>query len=206
MTQPPTLERTRQPTRWRHVINAAVLVAILAVAAIVQSTTPTDEQRDAAIAVRGPIGAALTGRNIAATIRSVKLARTVSAANGWKGETTGVWVVVEASAAAVVDDTNGPSLNAVLRIGDTTYTASSRPRTAGTIADTPLSVGIPWNGPLMFEIPKSVARSSAARSASIEIAPKFDTRADSIVIVTVDLTSRDIRSSVSTPAPTWGRS
>jgi hypothetical protein len=51
-----------------------------------------------------------------------------------------------------------------------------------------------------------VARSAAARTASIEIAPKTDTRADSIIIVTVDLTTRDIRPSISVPKPTWGRS
>lgn len=195
----------RVPWR-RHAINAAVLVLILAVAAVVQSTTPTDDARDAAIAVRGPVGSSLTGRNISATVRSVALATTVSAANGWAGQTSGVWVVVEASAAAVVDETNGPMLNAVLRIGDTTYSASTRPRSAGTIAGTSLSAGVPWNGPLMFEIPKAAARSAAARTAAIEIAPRLDTRADSVVIVAVDLTALHIRDSMSTPKPTWGRS
>jgi len=189
---------------WRHVLNGAILLVILVVAGVVQATTPTDDERDAAIAVSGSIGDTLSGRNIAGRVDSVELAHEVSADNGWTGETTGTWVVVEARASAVVDETTGPSLNAVLRIGDTTYSASSRPRDA-TIADASLQAGIPVTGALVFEVPSDVLTTPAARAARIEFAAKSDTRADSLVVVTVDLTALDIRDSVSVVSPKEGR-
>lgn len=94
----------RRSLDWKHVANGAALAGVLVVAGVVAHTTPDETQQQGPILVRGAIGETLTGRNIRATVDDVRIADSVTASNGWQGTTTGVWVVAEASAEAVVDD------------------------------------------------------------------------------------------------------
>jgi hypothetical protein len=194
---------TRRLLEWKHVANGAALVGILAVAGVVLHTTPDETQQQSPIVVRGELGETLSGRNIRATVDEVRIADTVTASNGWQGGTTGVWVVVDASAEAVVDDFGAFLGTAVIKIGDTTYSASPRPDQA-TLATQSLDVGIPRHGPLMFEVPRELVASDAARSAELHFAEASDTRADSLLVVPVDLASLDIRDSIETDELTWG--
>jgi len=194
---------TRPTLNWRHVANGAGLVVILVLAGIVAHTTPNDEQQQAPIPVRGQLGETLSGRNIVATVDEVRIAESVEASNGWAGPTTGVWVVVDASVAARVDDLGVNLGYARLKVGDTTYSASTRPGT-GSIADQFLTTGIPWTGPLMFELPGSLISGDAARSAELQLAVDSDPRADSLIVIPVDLYSLDVESTVSTERPVWG--
>ena len=192
---------TRTTPRWRHVANGAGLAAILVIAGLVVHTTPTEEQQQAPIPVRGQIGETLTGRNIRATVDDVRVAESVEASNGWAGPTTGVWVVVDASVEARVADAR--LAYARLKVGDVTYSASTRPDSA-TIAETQLSVGIPWTGPLMFELPLTLVSSDAARNAELQFAVDNDPRADSMLVMPVDLYSIDIAEVAETERPVWG--
>jgi len=169
----------------RRLLNGLVLVALLVVAGFVIHTTPTDAQRDAPIVVSGAIGSPLSGRNIAVTVHEVHLADVVSTAS-WQGETEGVWVVVDASAAAVETE-NGALLNAALVIGDRTFSASGRPG-LDTIADQSLAVGIPITGPIMFEVPVDAANGRA----ELRFAQNGDPRADSVLAVAVDLSGLEL--------------
>ena len=192
---------TRTTPRWRQVANGAGLVVILVIAGVVAHTTPSEEQQEAAIPVRGQIGETLSGRNIRATVDGVRVAGSVQASNGWAGPTSGVWVVVDASVEARVDSaTLG---YARIKVGDVTYSASTRPDRA-TIAETGLSVGIPWTGPLMFELPLPLVSIDAARHAELQLAVSDDPRADSMLVMPVDLYSLEIETVVETDQPVWG--
>jgi hypothetical protein len=184
-------------------VNGVALVGILVVAGIVAHTTPDEEQQQGPIVVRGEIGDELTGRNIRATVTDVRIAESVTASNGWAGTTPGVWVVVDASVEAVVDDTGASLGTAVIQVGDTTYSASVRPD-RGSIAEAVLDVGIPTAGPLMFELPTELVGSPEARDAEIHLALDDDIRADSMLVIPVDLTAIDVAGSIDTDAQTWG--
>ena len=192
---------TRTTPLWRHALNGAGLVVILVVAGIVAHTTPNEAQQQAAVPVRGQIGDTLTGRNIRATVDDVHVAEKVEASNGWAGPTTGVWVVVDASVEARV---NGAIFGyARIKVGDATYSASTRPDRA-TIAATGLSVGIPWTGPLMFELPADLVSSDAARHAELQLAVDADPRADSMLVMPVDLHAIELETVSETDRPVWG--
>jgi len=192
---------TRPTLNWRHVANGAGLVVILVLAGVVAHTTPNDEQQQAPLPVRGQVGETLSGRNIAATVDAVRVAESVEASNGWAGPTSGVWVVVDASVEANVTESNFGY--ARLKVGDVTYSASTRPDRA-TIAATGLSVGIPWTGPLMFELPRLLVSSDAARTAELQLAVDADPRADSMLVMPVDLSAIEIEKVVETGRPVWG--
>ena len=192
---------TRPTLNWRHVANGAGLVVILVIAGIVAHTTPNDEQQQAPLPVRGQVGETLSGRNIAATVDAVRVAESVEASNGWAGPTSGVWVVVDASVEANVTESNFGY--ARLKVGDVTYSASTRPDRA-TIAATGLSVGIPWTGPLMFELPRLLVSGDAARTAELQLAVDADPRADSMLVMPVDLSAIEIEKVVETGRPVWG--
>jgi hypothetical protein len=192
---------TRPTLNWRHVANGAGLVVILVIAGVVAHTTPNDEQQQAPIPVRGELGETLSGRNIEATVDSVRIAESVEASNGWAGPTTGVWVVVDASVETNVTEANFGY--ARLKVGDVTYSASTRPDLA-TIAQTGLTAGIAWTGPLMFELPRPLVSSDAARTAELQLAVDADPRADSMLVMPVDLSAIAIEKLVATDRPVWG--
>ena len=192
-----------RPTVGRRVGNGIGLVAVLAIAWFVTQTTPTDEAWQGPIVVSGEMGEILTGRNIEAVVSDVRVAEAVTASNGWAGPTSGVWVVVDASVAAVVDDVGASLGTAELVINGVTYSASDRPDN-GTIARASLSTGIPLTGPLMFEVPRELVESEAASSAAIQLAIKGDPRTDSMLVVGVDLTALPLLPSIDTDDPIWG--
>ncbi|WP_291054075.1 hypothetical protein [Herbiconiux sp.] len=188
---------------WRYALNGLVLVAVLVVAGVVAHTAPTKGLWQAPIPVAGALGEEIAGRNLVATIDGVRVAEQVTAANGWAGETTGVWVVVDAGVASVVSDSPARLGSARLQIGETSYSASTRPA-FGTIADQSLTTGIALTGPLMFEVPRALLGSEAAHRASIQLALDEDRRVDSQIEVPVDLGALPVEASVETSDPVWG--
>jgi hypothetical protein len=194
---------TPSTPNWRHVANGAALVLLLVVAGVVAHTSPDQAARQAAVPVHGQVGETLDGRNIRATVDDVRVAESVEASNGWAGPTSGVWVVVDASVEARVTELAATLGYARIKVGGVTYSASTRPD-RGTIAGTSLSVGIPWTGPLMFELPLPLVSSDAARHAELQLAVDADPRADSMLVMPVDLYSLEVQDVVETDRPVWG--
>ncbi|MCS5720108.1 hypothetical protein N1027_18410 [Herbiconiux sp. CPCC 205763] len=201
-TPEPSAPARRTPW-WRHALNALALVAVLVVAGVVSHTAPTEAFWQSPVPVTGALGEPVTGRNIQATVTRVRAAESVTASTGWTGETTGVWVVVDASVATVVTDYGTLLGTAQLQIGDRVYSASERPD-YGTIAQKSLYTGIPSTGPLMFEVPRDILSDAAARDAQIQLAVDSDPRVDSLVVVPVDLTALPVEPSIETDEPSWG--
>ena len=194
---------TRTTINWRHVANGAGLVVILVIAGFVAHSTPSIAEKQAPIAVRGELGEPVAGRNILATVDAVRVARSVEASNGWAGGTAGVWVVVDASVEARVDGLDPTLGYARLRVGETTFSASTRPGD-GSIAERGMTVGIVWTGPLMFELPLDVVSSPAAANAELQLALDSDPRVDSLLVIPVDLRALDVDESIETDRPVWG--
>ncbi|QYF75054.1 hypothetical protein [Cryobacterium sp. PAMC25264] len=194
---------TASPTLRRHAANGVLLTAILALAALVLHTTPSREAQQASIVVPGVIGEPASGRNIRATVYSAAVAEEVTTGNGWAGATPGLWVVVELTVEAVVDDKAASLGTAVLRVGDVSFSASSRPQDS-TVADMRLATGIPVSGPLLFEVPATVVHSTAASTATLELAIDSDPRVDSLLVVPVDLTDLVVQHELELSFPEWG--
>jgi hypothetical protein len=183
--------------------NGLGLVVVLGLAWVVVQTTPTEEEWQSPIVVSGAIGETVSGRNIEAVISDVRVAETVLASDGWTGLTSGVWVIVDASVSSVVDDYGTLLGTARLVVNNTTYSASERPGDE-TLAGMPLTTGIPWSGPLMFEVPRDLVESEGAASAQIQLAINRDPRVDSLLAIDVDLSTRAVLPSVETDKPIWG--
>ena len=181
----------------RHLINGVVLAAILAVAALVQHTSPGDGGWQQPMEVSGQLGGQVAGRNIAATVWGAQVAHEVRTSD-WAGETTGIWVVVDVSAEAVVDEFAARLGMATLAIGDETFSASERPD-LDTIYQNSLTVGIPTRGPLFFEIP-----TDALRDARLQLGIDSDPRLDSLLVIPLDLSSLTIADSLTTDDVQWG--
>jgi hypothetical protein len=184
----------------RRVGRGAALVLIVAVASVVLRTAPSEAQWQAPIEVRGQPGDRVEGRNIAATVEDVRIARSVTASTGWIGETTGVWVVVDVQAEAVVTEVGALLATAELALGEDVYSASTRPG-LGTVAGQSLAVGIPQEGPLMFEVPRDAVTSAVAADALLRLAIARDPRTDSMLVVPLDLSRVDVEETVTTSAP-----
>jgi hypothetical protein len=190
-------------SRWRHAANGAVLVAILSVAALVLHTAPDRDLQQSPITVPATLGEPATGRNIRATVHSVAVAESVTAGNGWAGSTPGIWVVVDLSVEAVATDEGAVFGTAVLRVGDTRFSASTRPGNA-TVVSVRLATGIALTGPLFFELPEDVASSDAAATATLELALNSDPRVDSLLVMPVDLGELAVEESLDADFPEWG--
>jgi hypothetical protein len=184
----------------RRAARGAALVLIVAVASVVLRTAPSEAQWQAPIEVRGQLGDRVEGRNIAATVEDVRIARSVTASTGWIGETTGVWVVVDVQAEAVVTEVGALLATAELVLGEDAYSASTRPG-LGTLAGQSLAVGVPREGPLMFEVPSDAVTSAVAADALLRLAIARDPRTDSMLVVPVDLSGVDAEEAVTTSAP-----
>lgn len=188
----------------RSAANGLGLVALLAVGGVIAHTAPSDARWQQPLEVRGHLGDVLTGRNIEATVHDVRLAETVSAGNGWTGETPGTWVVADISAEAVVDEFAASMQTTQLRIDGVTYGATERAG-LGSLDGAALSLGIPTSGPLFFEVPTAVLQSDSARHAEILLGISSDPRLDSMLVVDVDLSTLRVESSIDTEDSVWGQ-
>lgn len=198
----PPLRRLRV-SRLGMLANGVGLVALLTAAWFVAESTPSDAVWQGAIPVHGEVGETITGRNLEATITDVRMADEVVASNGWAGPTAGVWVIVDASVARVVNDIGTGLGTADLVIDSTTFSASERPD-LGTIAGQHLTTGIPLTGPLMFEVPRELVSTAQPRTVQIQLATNSDTRTDSLLVIDVDLSELTIESTIETDEPTRG--
>ena len=187
----------------RHTVHGIGFVALLVAAGYVTQSTPTNDEWQSPIAVSAEVGESAAGRNIEATVTDVRVARSVATSNGWSGLTSGIWVVVDATVAAVVED-GVPLGTAQLQIGSVAYSATLRAESS-TLADATLSTGIPLTGSLAFEIPEAVLTSAEAADTDIHLAISADPRSDSMIVVPVDLTAVDIEDAITLDTPEWGQ-
>lgn len=157
-------------------------IVLLALTFVVVRTEPDEAVSFAPFAQEVELGERAIGRNIAAQVDDAVLADVVEL-DGWRGTTTGVWLVVDAQVAAVVQSTLPAG---ELQVGDRRWIASGRPGT-GALQNTALSPGLPMVGALVFELPRDIAEQPGADRAQLRISAGSDARLDSVIALDLNL-------------------
>jgi hypothetical protein len=185
----------------RSVLSVLTVVVALAATVVVYGITPHGDDINAPFNVRGSMGEVLTGRTLSGSVTSVRLASSLdasSADDGWTGETTGTWVVVEAGLAATLEPSS--LYRPTLTIGETTYYASER-LSLVTLDNGLVRPGISSTGVILFEVADSVLRSSAAAHAEVGINASYEAILDSRLVVEVDLRDLPVEQDVVVSRP-----
>lgn len=142
---------------------------------------PADDAGDEAFVTTMTIGQPAAGRNIAATVSTVRATDTITAADGWTAD--GTWVVVDLSAEAMSSQSAGYLRGATLTIGDRTFSATERGPDEMTLLGSQLVPGVPLSGSLMFEVPDDALDGTARLRLATSTSPWGDT----ILEMTIDL-------------------
>jgi hypothetical protein len=110
---------------WRSMFHGAAAVVVIAAAAFVWHSLPVNSRIYAPFDVTAGAGAPATGRNITATVLGTQIAPVVEPENARppRLEAAGVWVVVNASVAAVEEP---GMLRVQLQVGPDTYAPTDR--------------------------------------------------------------------------------
>lgn len=169
----------------RALLGWALALVLVAAAWGVAVVTPSDDAGAEAFVTDAGVGERGSGRNIAATVGAVTIAKSVTAQSGWHA--TGTWVVIEITAEASSDQVHGLLSLATLKIGDRTYSASERGPDEMTLYRTQLVPGVPRSGSILFEVPDDALHGTGILRLATSSTPWGDT----ILQVHVDLDSAD---------------
>lgn len=171
-------------TRWRIrpvVAGRWSLAAVLVFAAIFLRNHQIDDvAAHQPIDVRGVVGQPLSGRNITATVHSVRVAeQVVSAKYGetYRPVSAGLFVLVDYSVEAITEDGYRASS---LAIGDREFDPIY---VDGSWIDTQTVAGVSMSGTEVFEIPQSLA----SEQAEFRVTGNRDPRLDSRLVFDVNL-------------------
>lgn len=170
----------------RRALAVVAGLGLLAAAYAVTATTPGQPVLEAPFATPAVIGEEAVSRHLVVTVHEVVLADEIEIAL-WEGTTSGVWLAGELTVATT---TEPRSVDLDVFIDGVRYPYSARiddETVPGNLADT----GLPMTGPFAVELPADVLEHPGARSAVIRIAPGGDSRLDSVVELTLDLTALD---------------
>jgi len=173
------------------------LSAVLVVAAwgLVQLQKPEDAPYDSFVTTT-TIGERGVTRNLAITVTAVRAARTVSDGGRWRAQ--GTWLVVDFDAAAVEDQFAALLATSDLRIGGRIFSATERGDTAKGMT---LVTGVPRHGSIAFELPEGALRGPA----TLVFATEYDTSADGVIEVAIDLDDVAIQNEVELDPIGWAR-
>lgn len=166
----------------RGLATGAGAAVLLVLAFAVARTEPGEGVSFAPFVSRVEQGQLGEGRDVQAVVDRALLADEVELGS-WTGETTGVWLVVDARMAT----TESPGLAAAeLRVGDRMWRPSTRP-SSGALQLTPLAAGLPMRGSLVFELPAELLEEPDAARAVLRLATDTDSRLQSVVELELDL-------------------
>lgn len=168
----------------KRVLAVAAGLGLLAVAYGVSYTTPGQPVLEAPFGTPAVIGEETTSRHLVVTFREVVLADEIEIAS-WEGTTSGVWLAGELTVEATTEPT---TMRLDVFIDGVRYSGSGRiddETVIGGLAE----AGLPITGPFAVELPADVLDLPGARAAVIRVAGGGDSRLDSVVELTVDLTT-----------------
>ena len=142
------------------------------------------------------VGERAETRNLSVTVTEVHAARSVSDGQRWRAE--GTWLVVDFDAAALDDQFGALLATTDLRLGDRTYSATERGDTAKSMV---LVTGVPRHGSIAFELPEG----ALTGPATLVFATEYDTSADGVIEVSVDLDDVPMQNEVELDPVGWAR-
>ncbi|MGX5681217.1 hypothetical protein [Schumannella luteola] len=172
-----------RPLAW--IAAAGILVAAGAVVLL----EPGEQLAQGPIVVAVAPGEEGAGRNIVATFGDVRVGEVLELdSTGAKYTTEGVWVAVDVVAESVVSPTG---LRSTLEIDGNEYLGSERLDTDG-IESWTLAAGLPTAGTVVFEIPPKLV----GGTAHVRLAGSGTPRLDSVIELTVDLSTLEVAPTV----------
>jgi hypothetical protein len=146
-------------------------------------STPASELIEAPFGATGAEGDRIVSEYIVAKVHDVQLADEVQLGE-WRGTTSGVWLVVDATLEARLERTG---VHVEVLVGGVTYRSSDR-ADSDTVDGRVIDPGFPIRGVILVELPDDVRDHAGAASAIVRIADSFDSRLASVVEVLADLT------------------
>lgn len=153
----------------KTVIAWGVAFALIAGAWLVSLATPEEVAWRDGFAIEGSIGAEISDRNVTVTVHDVTLADVVTDGSESFSRTEGaVWVVVDLSAQALTDETEGTIRHATLTIDGQEYRPSDRVRVG--VDNATIFIAAPVTGSIVFEIPEPYA----AKQAELRLGARWD--------------------------------
>lgn len=168
--------------RARVAVPAGVGLVLLAFGATL--FTPTDEVRMAPFPVAAGIGEEVASQHHVATIHEVALADVVEL-DGWRGTTSGVWLVAEATLAGYVERT---TVGVDLFVDGVRFESTPR-ADSDTVDGRVVDPGLPVTGAILLELPRDILDRPGATSAVLRLGAAGDTRLDSVIEWRIDLTA-----------------
>ncbi|GAA1724939.1 hypothetical protein [Microbacterium paludicola] len=182
----------------RLALHWAAAAALVAAAWGLHAITPPGMIAAEPFRVDARIGEPAEGRNLRVTVNGVHAASKVTEPErGWYAE--GRWVVVEFEAEATESEREAYLSVMRLRIGDRTYRASERPG-LGFGPPARLSVGLPRQISAAFELPENAG---GIAELGIAYGAIGDERADSLVVMPIDLDALEVQPEVELAPPGW---
>jgi hypothetical protein len=174
-------------------------LGLLLLAFGVAYSTPGDAQVQAPFPVTGEVGDQIVSQHLVATVNDVGLTEVVEL-DFWRGTTSGVWLVVDATIQARIERTG---VDANVFIAGVRYAATNRTSTDtvdGRVAD----AGFPVTGSILIELPADAQTMPGADSATLRISPGLNARLDSVIELRLDLTQLDVADRVALETPRDG--
>jgi hypothetical protein len=183
----------------RRALAVPAALGLLLLAFGVAYSSPGDRQAQEPFAVTGELGDEIVSQHIVATVHEASLADVVELGS-WRGTTSGVWLVVDATVQARVERS---TVEARLFIDGVHYPSTSRTSTDtldGRIAD----AGFPVTGTILIELPAEVQSLPGAATATLRLSTGGDVRLDSVIELTLDLTAYPVEPRVERDTPRDG--
>jgi hypothetical protein len=174
-----------------RVIAALAGLGLLVAAGLVAETAPSPAVLQEPIPVAAAVGQRAQGRDIVVTVQGIALARTLRS-DDWTGTASGVWVVVRLRAETRL--TSG-AVTGSLTAGGRTWNASDRPPVS--LDQTSTDPGLPVEGVLAFEVP----RSALVDGVVLQLGRTLRPQADSAIRVRLALAVARVRPSLRVDAP-----
>jgi hypothetical protein len=171
----------------RRGLAIAAGLGLLAAAYAVTATIPASQLVEAPFGSRGSLGDTVSSPQLIATVHEASLAHEVEL-DLWRGTTSGVWFVAEATVEATLEST---SIDIDLFIDGVKYSSTNRDK-GGTVDQNSVAVRFPRTGPLMIELPAEVLDFPGAQSAVLRISAFGDDRLEGVIEIVIDLTTLDV--------------
>lgn len=183
--------------RARFAYPAGIGLVLLAFG--VAFSTPANEQITEPFPVTGAVGDVLVSDYHVVTVHDVVLAEEVELGS-WRGTTSGVWLVVDATVAA---RTQRLSMDANVFLDGIRYPGTDRigiETLDGRVHDP----GLPMTGVILVELPADVRERPGATSAVLRFGRGSDVRLDSVIELRLDLTTLETVERVEAERPQRG--
>jgi hypothetical protein len=175
----------------RRSTGIAAGVGLVVLSFGVALSTPDSTVVEAPFGTRVEVGEEAVSQHLVATVREVSLAEEVEL-DFWRGTTSGVWLVVEATIGATRDRS---LVEVDVLIDGARYPSTGR-ADSSTVDGGVVDAGFTVTGPILIELPADVQNLPGASTAVLRIAPGLDSRLDSVIELVIDLTALEVNDRV----------